>query len=229
MKTTLLIVEDEIAIRDMLRFSLQESSFDLIEAGDVKQAKLVLTEKLPDLILLDWMLPEQSGLDFIMWLRSHEVFNEIPIIMLTARADEASRVTGLLEGADDYVIKPFSPKELTARIKAVLRRRSTIVSPKETIRFKELVLDVQKNQLKIGETIIDLTLTEYKCLLFFLKNPNRTLTRDKLIAKVWGVSSEIDDRTVDVVMKRLRAKLKPFGYESLIKTIRGVGYQFTHP
>lgn len=226
MNVNILIIEDEKSIRDMLRFSLANEAFDLVEAENVKQAKLCLGKSLPDIILLDWMLPEQSGLDFIAWLKLQDNLNTIPIIMLTAKAEEENKVMGLTKGADDYITKPFSPKELIARIKAVLRRSSSVVTPDSKIIFKELVLNTEKNQLSINKQAIPLTLIEYKLLKHFMRNPNKICTRENLITKVWGINTYIDERTVDATLKRLRSKLKPFGYNNIIKTVRGVGYQF---
>jgi len=198
----------------------------LVDAEDVRRAKVCLGEFIPDIILLDWMLPGCSGIDFLAWLKAQEPYKEIPIIMLTAKAEEENKIAGLSKGADDYVTKPFSPKELTARIKAVLRRRGSVVSPEDQIKFKELVLSASSNQVKVNENTIDLTSTEYKLLACFLKSPDKTLTRDQLITKVWGLNAYIDDRTVDASIKRLRTKLKPYDYDAIIKTIRGIGYQF---
>lgn len=224
-KINLLIVEDEEAIRDMLRFSLSKADFSIIDAESAEQAIHILKNKTPDVIIVDWMLPKQSGLDFLMWVRNEEFLNQIPIIMLTAKAEEESKIKGLMLGADDYITKPFSTNELVARIK-VLLRRGLLVSPENCIKIDDMVLDVEKKMLSIKDKPVKLLPLEYKLLYFFMKHPNKTYSRDQLISHVYGRNVYIEDRTIDVQVKRLRAKLHPFGYDKLIKTIRGFGYCF---
>lgn len=226
MKTiSLLIVEDEEAIRDMLRFSLPVQEFSLVDAETVVQAQRKLAEQIPDLILLDWMLPDKSGIDFIKWIKHKNTLKDIPIIMLTAKAEEEQKIQALSTGADDYVTKPFSTAELMARIKAILRR-GLLASPDNEIIFRDLVLNTSKHSVHIGEKTLTLTPLEYKVLYFFLTHPDKTYTRDQLLTHIWGGEAYIDERTVDVQIKRLRAKLKPFKYQELISTIRGSGYIF---
>lgn len=226
MKTiTLLIVEDEEAIRDMLRFSLQSTGYRLLDAEHVEQAMRILSVQTPDLIILDWMLPDKSGIEFLKWIREQELFRHIPVIMLTAKAEEENKIKGLLAGADDYITKPFSVNELLARIKTVLRR-GIIISPDNQIKINHLVLDLVKHSLSINGQLIKLMPTEYKMLHFFMTHPNKTYTRDHLINHIYGSSTYIDERAIDVQIRRLRDKLKP-DYHHLIKTIRGMGYQFS--
>lgn len=226
-KTTLLIVEDEIAIRDMLRFSIPDDEFSLIDAEDSSTAMRQLADLIPDLILLDWMLPGKSGIEFIKWIKQQDNLCDIPIIMLTARAEEENKVKGLMTGADDYITKPFSPDELVARIKAVLRR-GPLISPGNEIKYRDIILNIAKHQVKIKGDVISLSPIEYKMLHFFMRHPNKTYTRDQLLTHIWGGDVYIDDRTVDVQIRRLRDKLKEYNHHDLIKTIRGAGYQFSN-
>lgn len=227
MKTiSLLIVEDEEAIRDMLRFSLPAREYSLVNAETIGQAQLKLAEQIPDLIILDWMLPDKSGIDFIKWIKLKKDLKDIPIIMLTAKAEEAQKIQGLSTGADDYVIKPFSTAELMARIKAILRR-GLLASPDSEIVYRSLVLNTSKHHVRINEQILTLTPLEYKLLYFFLTHPDKIYNRDQLLTHVWGGDAYFDERTVDAQIKRLRAKLKPFQYQNIISTVRGAGYIFS--
>lgn len=224
-KIKLLVIEDENAIRDMIRFSLPQEEFDFSEAENVGQAIQLLGDRIPDLILLDWMLPGRSGIDFIKWIKQQENLKDIPIIMLTAKAEEESKVKGLKAGADDYITKPFSIAELIARIKTVLRR-GPLVCPEGTVKIGELCLNTNTHKVRINQKLLELTPTEYNLLHFFLTHQNRTYTRDQIITQVWGPAVYIDERTIDVQIRRLRDRLKPFNYDKLIQTIRGTGYQF---
>jgi len=226
MKITLLIVEDELAIRDMVRFSLPDQEFELFDAENTEQAKNFLAEKIPDLMLVDWMLPGKSGVEFIKSIKRQERYQNIPIIMLTAKAEEENKVKGLMSGADDYITKPFSPVELIARIRTVLRR-GPLVSPDSEIRLRDLVLNIEKHQATIAGEVINLSPIEYKLLRFFMTHPNKTYTRDQLIDQVWGAAVYIDDRTVDVQIRRLRDKLREKNHHDIITTVRGVGYQLS--
>ena len=223
-KIILLIIEDEAAIRDMLRFSLP-SEFRLIDAEDVVRAKKQIVNQLPDLILLDWMLPGKSGIEFIEWIKKQSDFQDIPIIMLTAKAKEENKIKGLMTGADDYITKPFSPDELIARIKTVLRR-GPLLSPSHEIKHHGIIINIVKHQVTINKELLVLSPIAYKMLYFFMKHSNKTYTRDQLITYIWGGNVYIDDRTVDVHIRRLRDKLKKHNHHHLIKTIRGAGYQF---
>lgn len=225
MPPRILVIEDETAIRDMIRFSMQDE-FILINAENTIIAKKELATNVPDLILLDWMLPGESGISFINWIKQQNHLRDIPIIMLTAKAEEENKVRGLMTGADDYITKPFSPTELLARIKAVLRR-GPLISPSNKITAHEITLNIATNQVIISGEVVQLTPIEYKMLLFFMRHPNRTYTREQLIKHIWGQTTYIDDRTVDAQVRRLRDKLKQYKQQDLIKTIRGTGYQFS--
>ncbi len=227
MKTkVILIVEDEAAIRDMLQFALAPTGFEIIEAGDVAEAEKKLGNTLPDLILLDWMLPDISGVEFSKRLKRNPLTKNIPIIMLTAKAEEENKIKGLESGADDYVTKPFSPRELIARINTVLRR-GPLVDTDGVIQFAKLSINVNNHQVKIGDQLLALTAIEYKLLYFFITHPNRIYTREQLLNHVWGLNTYINERTVDVQIKRLRKQLKTHGCDHYLKTVRGSGYQFS--
>ncbi|MCW5589014.1 MAG: phosphate regulon transcriptional regulator PhoB [Legionellales bacterium] len=222
----ILIVDDEAAIREMICFNLRIAGFDCIEAEDEESTIKKLNDRQPDLILMDWMLPGKSGVEIIRRIRSTTPFQEIPIIMLSAKAEEDSRVRGLNFGADDYMIKPFSPRELLARIKAVLRR----VTPEDEqglIRLPGLCLNTTNQTLLINEELLKLTTTEYRLLYFFMIHQDRIYTRAQIIDHVWGTNSYIDERTVDVQIRRLRNVMKKSGAQDLIQTVRGSGYRFS--
>lgn len=224
-KISLLIIEDEEAIRDMLRFSLPATEFNIHDAENATEAMRILDRHIPKLIILDWMLPGKSGIDFMHWLKKQELYKDIPIIMLTAKAEEENKIKGLMTGADDYITKPFSPHELIARIKTVLRR-GTLVSPQSEIKFKDLTLNLNKHEVSVNQQPLVLTPSEYKMLHFFMTHPDKTYTRDQLISRIWGSHVYIDNRTIDVQIRRLRDKLKPYGHQHRIKTVRGMGYLF---
>jgi two-component system, OmpR family, phosphate regulon response regulator PhoB len=220
----LLIIEDEKAIRDMVRFSLTDSGFTLVEASDVTRAKRALANTIPSLILLDWMLPGQSGVNFIHWLKKRQLYQNIPIIMLTARAEEENKVKGLEAGADDYVTKPFSPRELITRIKTVLRR-GLLLQPGGILTVGGICLNTASHEVLVSGKSIHMTPREYKLLHFFLTHQNRVYSRGQLLEYVWSGESYLDERTVDVQIKRLRQRLSQFRVDGLIKTVRGAGYQ----
>ena len=223
-KWKILVVDDELAIRNMIRLALtQESKYDVRDAADCMDAKMILGDYLPDLIILDWMLPGESGISFINWLKKSGMYQNIPVIMLTAKAEEKSRVSGLEEGADDYVVKPFSVRELIARINGILRRQSK-ANNKGWIKFNDLRINTQSYEVFISENKLKLTPNEYRLLLFFVTHTNKVYSREQIISNVWGPGVYIDDRTVDVQMRRLRDKLRPYGYEKIFSTIRSVGY-----
>jgi two-component system phosphate regulon response regulator PhoB len=224
-KLTLLIIEDEEAIRDMLRFSLSNSEFNLIDAENTSKAMRILSQHTPDLIILDWMLPDMSGIDFIKQIKKQEILNEIPIIMLTAKAEEDNKIMGLMVGADDYITKPFSPNELSARIRTVLRR-GLIKSPSDEVRLDELCINTNKCSVSIRSSVLKLTPIEYRLLYFFVLHPDKIYSRDQLINYIWGRNAYIDERTIDVQIKRLRCKLEPHGYHERIRTVRNAGYIF---
>ena len=223
---TLLIVEDEPAIREMLALILEPEGYEILEAGDVAEAHRLLGDQPPALILLDWMLPDQSGVEFARRLKRDELTRHIPIIMLTARVEEEDKVRGLEAGADDYVTKPFSSRELLARIKAVIRRASP-ESGDEVLQAGALALDPLAHRVTAGGELVELGPTEFRLLRFFMGHPERVFSRGQLLDRVWGGNVYVEERTVDVHIRRLRKALEPFACESLIQTVRGAGYRFS--
>ncbi|WP_423823957.1 phosphate regulon transcriptional regulator PhoB [Salinisphaera sp. SPP-AMP-43] len=221
-----LIVEDETPIRDMIRFALERADFVVSEAGDAQSARLALAEQLPDLVLLDWMLPGISGMELAREWRRDELTAAMPIILVTARVDEDDRVRGLNLGADDYVTKPFSSSELVARVRAVLRR-SLPGGEDETLELDGLTLDAASQRVSVGGTSIKLGPTEYRLLRFFMSNPERVYTREQMLDRVWGQNVYVEERTVDVHIRRLRKALAPHGFDGFIQTVRGSGYRFS--
>ncbi len=229
-KPTILIVEDEPSIAELIAVNLSHAGFLPVRAFQTEQASQLIKEALPDLIILDWMLPGQSGVQFAKQLRSHERTKDIPIILLTARSDEMDKITGLEAGADDYVTKPFSPKELVARVRAVLRRRSPQLAD-DLVQINQLKLDPVSHRVMASqdgvEVSIDLGPTEFKLLHFLMTHPERVHSRGQLLDKVWGDHVFVEERTVDVHIKRLRAALAPTNCQSFIETVRGSGYRLT--
>ena len=224
---TILIVEDEDALRKMITFNLERSGFQVRKARDTTSAKAILNESIPDLILLDWMLPGQSGLELLREIRSDEVFGELPVILLTARAEEDEKVTALEDGADDYITKPFSKRELVARINALLRRN--VKDNDGVITVGELSLNLVSQQITIKDQDVHLAPTEYRLFEHFLKNQDRVYSRAQLLSRIWRSNLEVDERTVDVHIRRLRKALSPTGYDGFIQTVRGSGYRFSYP
>ncbi|WP_298218788.1 phosphate regulon transcriptional regulator PhoB [Halothiobacillus sp.] len=225
-RKTILIVEDEKPIREMVAFALGRAGYDLIEAGDVSEAFEQLTHKLPDLVLLDWMLPGASGIEFARRMKRDELTRDVPIVMLTARGEEEDKVSGLEAGADDYITKPFSPRELMARIKAVLRRASPD-SEGGMIEVAGLRLDPESHRVTGGNVDIDVGPTEFRLLTFFMTHPERVFSRTQLLDRIWGRNAYVEERTVDVHILRLRKALMPSGFDALIQTVRGVGYRLS--
>jgi two-component system phosphate regulon response regulator PhoB len=222
----ILIVDDEPAIRDMLRFALSRSGYGTLEAGDVSEAESHLRNDLPDLILLDWMLPGVSGIDYARRLKQAQHTRSVPIIVLTARGEEEDKVRGLDVGADDYVTKPFSTRELMARIKAVLRR----VAPQatdEVTRIRDLQLDPASHRVSADGQALEMGPTEFRLLHFFMTHPERVYSRRQLLDMIWGLNAYVEERTVDVHIRRLRKALEPHRMENLIETVRGVGYRLS--
>ena len=222
----ILVVEDERPIREMIAFGLRRAGFEVREAVDVRSGRAEVANKFFDLLLVDWMLPDTSGLEFTRALKRDKETRELPVIMLTARAEEGDKVAGLEGGADDYITKPFSPRELLARINAVLRR----VLPaegSERIDIEGLVLDQSSQRVSSGERTVALGPTEYRMLAFFMTHPERVYTREQLLDRVWGGNVYVEERTIDVHIRRLRKALEEFGYDRLIQTVRGSGYRFS--
>jgi len=223
---SILIIEDEAAIREMVSFALSKAGFSLAEASDAAEAEAMMAEKLPDLILLDWMLPGMSGIELARRLKRDEYSRAVPIIMLTARSEEDDRVGGLEAGADDYITKPFSPRELVARIKAVLRRARP-EGEAETMEADGLVLDAASHRVSVEGQSLDLGPTEYRLLKHFMSHAERVFSRGQLLDAVWGRNSFVEERTVDVHILRLRKVLGQYGRDSLVQTVRGAGYRFS--
>jgi len=226
MPQTVLVIEDEQAVREMLRFSLEQSGFTVVEAENTAYALDELNKTRPDCILLDWMLPGISGIEFARRLRRDDQTKDVPIIMLTARAEEEQKITGLDAGVDDYIIKPFSPRELVARIKAVIRRWGQTTDDSQ-LEAHGLVVDTVGHRVFGNNKQIDLGPTEYKLLQFFMSHPERVYSRTQLLDSVWGTNIFIEERTVDVHIRRLRKALENFGYDRYIQTVRGTGYRFS--
>ncbi len=224
----ILVVEDEPAILELLKVNLVDAGYEVREAGDAETASALLKEALPDLVLLDWMLPGQSGLAFAKQLRADPRTKELPVIMVTARTDEADRVAGLEAWVDDYVTKPFSPRELKARIKSVLRRRAP-ESAQEALSAGGLTLDPLTHRVTANGQSVPMGPTEYRLLRFLLARPERVHSRAQLLDQVWGDHVYIEERTVDVHVRRLRLALEPFGLANLIETVRGSGYRLAAP
>jgi len=232
MSVRLLVVEDESAIRQMLSFALQSSGMEMLEASTAEQASSILKrlsdeqQRLPDLVLLDWMLPGASGIEFARRLRKSDKTAEIPIIMLTARSDEDDRVRGLDSGVDDYVCKPFSPRELIARIHAVLRRQGK--GQAEALTVGRIRLDLKSHRVSIEGHEVHLGPTEFKLLHYLMEHADRVFNRNQLLDAVWGQQVVVEDRTVDVHIRRLRKALNSFGADAQVQTVRGAGYRLSH-
>ena len=222
----ILIVEDEAAIREMVRFALGKSGFNFIEASDADEAQALMADQLPDLILLDWMLPGISGIELARRLKRDDYTRGVPIIMLTARSEEDDRVGGLEAGADDYVTKPFSPRELVARIKAVLRRAQP-EGESEVLSTEGLLLDTISHRVTVDGNTVDMGPTEFRLLRHFMSHAERVFSRGQLLDAVWGRNSFVEERTVDVHILRLRKVLGQYGRDNLIQTVRGAGYRFS--
>jgi two-component system phosphate regulon response regulator PhoB len=222
----ILIVEDEAAIRDMVAFALRKDGMLPVHAADAREAQHAIAAQVPDLILLDWMLPGMSGIEFARRLRREELTREVPIIMLTARGEETDRVGGLDAGVDDYVVKPFSTRELMARIRAVMRRTSG-EDGEGVVELGGLRIDGAAHRVSHEGQPLQLGPTEYRLLHFFLTHPERVYTRGQLLDHVWGGGVYVEERTVDVHIRRLRQVLEPVGCDALVQTVRGAGYRFS--
>jgi len=222
----ILLVEDEPAIQELLAFNVAQCGYRAIQAFDVPAAQAEINRALPDLILLDWMLPGTSGVEFARRLRADSRTRDIPIIMLTARTEEHDKVLGLESGADDYITKPFSPRELMARIRAVLRRRAPQMTD-ETVRAEGIELSPTTHRVNAKGVNIDLGPTEFRLLHFFMTHTERVYSRTQLLDQVWGDHVFVEERTIDVHIRRLRQALEPSGLDNLIQTVRGSGYRFS--
>lgn len=222
----ILVIEDEASIRDMLRFALERAEFRVSLAQDVPNGRLRIAEERPDLILLDWMMPGVSGVEYARELKSTPQTKDIPAIMVTARAEEEDKIRGLNIGCDDYVSKPFSFPELIARIQAVLRR-SMPGGEDERMAVAGLQVDAASQRVTAKGEPVRLGPTEYRLLHFFISHPERVYTREQVLDRVWGQNVYVEERTVDVHIRRLRKALEPYGYHNMIQTVRGTGYRFS--
>lgn len=221
-----LVVEDEEAIMTLIKFTLEQAGFFVTTAASVEEARPLLLNELPDVVLLDWMLPGVSGMQFTRQLRSDERTRELPIILLTARGEEVDKEQGLNQGADDYITKPFSPRELIARINALLRRRAP-QKTSELIEIQGLILDPVEQRVEGDGRPIAFGPTEFKLLHFFMTHPERVYSRRQLLDLVWGDHVFVEERTVDVHIRRLRRGLEPGGFDRFVQTVRGSGYRFS--
>ncbi len=226
MRTKILIVEDEAAIRQMVCMALSQENYECLEAADTAQAQAKILESIPDLLLLDWMLPGLSGVEYARRLRAEKFTQDIPIIMLTARTEEEDKVRGLQSGVDDYITKPFSTRELLARIKALLRRAAPHNDDK-TIEIAGLQLDPVTHRILVHGESIKLGPTEFRLLHFFMAHPENVHSRERLLNSVWGGGVYVEERTVDVHIRRLRKALTGSGHDDLIQTVRAAGYRFS--
>ena len=222
----ILVVEDEQAIRDMLVMVLSQAGFVTEAADSVAEAQSALAKSIPDLILLDWMMPVTSGVEWVRRLKKEPAYRDIPVILLTARGEEEDKVKGLEVGADDYMTKPFSPKELAARIRAVLRRVGKL-SATDTVILGDLQLDVGQHRFTIGNQPVEISPTEFRMVQFFMTHPDKVFSRSQLLDQIWGRSVFIEERTIDVHIRRLRKVLDEYQRGDLLQTVRGFGYKFS--
>jgi len=226
MPASILVVEDEPAIQELISYNLELAGHQVRRADSAEGAMAMIRAALPDMVVLDWMLPGMSGIDFVRWLRADKRTQAVPLIMLTAKADEQDKLAGLETGADDYLTKPFSPRELVARVKAVLRRRAPQATD-DAVVAAGLVLDPASRRVLGNGTAITLGPTEFRMLHFLMTHAERVHTRAQLLDQVWGDHVFVEERTVDVHIRRLRKALQPTGHDHLIKTVRSAGYRFS--
>jgi two-component system phosphate regulon response regulator PhoB len=222
----ILIVEDERPIREMIAFGLRRAGFEVREAEDCRAARAALADRRPDVVLVDWMLPDTSGLEFTRALKRERDTRDLPVIMLTARAEEGDKVAGLEGGADDYITKPFSPRELVARVNAVLRRAGG-GGEGESLEADGLLIDRAGHRVNARGRTVPLGPTEYRLLEFFMAHPDRVYSREQLLDRVWGGNVYVEERTIDVHIRRLRKALEEHGYDRFVQTVRGAGYRFS--
>lgn len=224
----ILVIEDEESIRGMLRMALEIAGFECIEADNIQSGYTMIVNKRPNLVLLDWMLPGGNGIELLRRLKREDNTKDLPVIMLTAKTTEDNMVQGLDIGADDYVTKPFAPRELIARIKALLRRTPGVLQD-ESIQVGQLILQGESKRVFLGEVILEMGPTEFNLLQFFMWHPERAFTRGQLLDRVWGANVYVEERTVDVHIRRLRIALQSasLDYSSVIETVRGTGYRFS--
>ena len=225
-KHKILIIDDEPAIREMVAVALEMADFEVLEAENAQIGHSLIVDQRPDLVLLDWMLPQVSGIELTRRLKRDDSTADVPIIMLTAKSEEDNKLQGLEGGADDYITKPFSTRELIARIRAVLRRTSAAAAEK-AIQVEGLCLDPVSHRITANDSPVDMGPTEYRLLEFFMSHQERAYSRTQLLDQVWGANVYVEDRTIDVHIRRLRKALEPFGFDRFIQTVRGTGYRFS--
>ena len=225
-RKTVLIVDDEAAIREMVSLALETAKFNVLEASDSQEGRAIIIDSQPDVVLLDWMMPGTTGLELLRRLRRDPLTEKIPVILLTAKTSEDSKITGLDSGADDFISKPFSPKELISRIRALIRR-STVTEPSEPIKVGEMLFDPESHRVSICGEPVEIGPTEYRLLQFFLTHQERVYSRDQILDHVWGANVYLDERTVDVHIRRLRKAIAVAGQEKFVQTVRGAGYRFS--
>ncbi len=223
----ILVVEDDRDIRELVCQSLEQNDFRTVGCRDVQEAKQSLAELNPDCLVVDWMLPDGSGVELIRWMRRQDQYQQIPVLMLTARAQESDMITGLDSGADDYLTKPMSLRELNARVKALLRRPAAYQEKNDVVQVGPLGLNSSIHEVFVGDVPINLSKTEFKLLKLFMENPKKVFTREQILDAVWGINTYLGDRTVDVHILRLRKLLKPHGVDGMIATVRGTGYRIS--
>ncbi len=223
----IMVVEDDRDIREMVCQSLAQNDFRTQACRDLGEAKQSLAKTAPDCLVIDWMLPDGSGIDLVRWIRRQDAYRQIPVLMLTARSTESDMVTGLDSGADDYLTKPMSLRELNARVRALLRRPPQYEEAQDLLSAGPLSLNTRSQEVFVGSTEVELSRTEFKLLRLLLENPDRVFSREQILDAVWGVDAYLGDRTVDVHILRLRKLLKPHGVAAMIKTVRGSGYRLT--
>lgn len=226
MAAMILLVEDESGIQELVKFNLTQAGHAVLCADSAEQALMLTRDTMPDLVLLDWMLPGMSGMELARIFRADARMKQVPIIMLTARGDERDRVLGLETGADDYITKPFSPRELSARIKAVLRRRAPQMT-EDRVEIQGLSLDPTSHRVMGNGMMLDLGPTEFRLLHFLMTHPERVYSRAQLLDQVWGDHVFVEERTVDVHIRRLRLGLELSGHDTMIETVRGAGYRLS--
>ena len=223
----ILVVEDDRDIRELVCQSLAQNDFQTTACRDLREARQSMAKIDLDCLVVDWMLPDGSGIEFIRWLRRQPQFQQIPVLMLTARAQESDMLTGLESGADDYLTKPMSLRELNARVKALLRRPAAYQETKDVLQAGPLSLNSRTHEVFFGEAALDLSKTEFKLLKLFMQHPLKVLSREQILDAVWGANAYLGDRTVDVHVLRLRKLLKPLAADAMISTVRGSGYRFS--
>lgn len=223
----ILVVEDDRDIREMVCQSLAQNDFHIIGCADVKAAKRSIKKINPDCMVVDWMLPDGSGMELIRWLRGKQQYRQTPVLMLTARAQESDMIAGLESGADDYLTKPMSLRELNARVKALLRRPAGYQEETNQIQVGPIMLNHTTHEVFVSGVPVNLSKTEFKLLKLFIDNPEKVFDREQILDVVWGINVYLGDRTVDVHILRLRKLLKPHGVDGMIKTVRGTGYRLS--